>query len=152
MLFVWYLKAYVLEEQGNLLELVDPDLGSNYSSEEAMRMLNIALLCTNPSPTLRPTMSSVVSMLEGKIAVQAPLIKRTSLGQDPRFKAFEKLSQDSRSQFSSSTVSQDAEAQRSMLMDGPCTDSSASASFQSNGKNLYHSATSDPLENQPSAK
>lgn len=147
----------MLEEQGNLLELVDPDLGSKYSSEEAMRMLNIALLCTNPSPTLRPAMSSVVSMLEGKIAVQAPIIKRTSSAQDPRFKAFEKLSHDSRSQISSSTLSEDVEAQKSILMDGPCTDSSVS--IDNNGNNLYHSASSDPLENRrrvddmkPSAK
>ncbi|XWS44494.1 hypothetical protein CRYUN_Cryun15aG0050300 [Craigia yunnanensis] len=50
--------------------LVDPDLGSEYSSEEAIVMLNVALLCTNASPTLRPTMSQVVSMLEGLTAVQ----------------------------------------------------------------------------------
>ncbi|KAL0546748.1 hypothetical protein IC582_016661 [Cucumis melo] len=143
--FVYLLDwAYVLEEQGNLLELVDPDLGSNYSSEEAMRMLNVALLCTNPSPTLRPAMSSVVSMLEGKIAVQAPIIKRTSSGQDPRFRAFEKLSHDSRSQISSSTAS-DAEPQKSMLMDGPCPDSSVS--IDTNGNNHYHSASRDPVEN-----
>ncbi|KAL6311080.1 hypothetical protein AAG906_027153 [Vitis piasezkii] len=48
-----------------------------YSKEEAQRMLNLALLCANPSPTLRPSMSSVVSMLEGKTAVQVPLIKRS---------------------------------------------------------------------------
>ncbi|XP_022978851.1 probable LRR receptor-like serine/threonine-protein kinase At1g53430 [Cucurbita maxima] len=145
--FVYLLDwAYVLEEQGNLLELVDPDLGSNYSSEEAMRMLNIALLCTNPSPTLRPTMSSVVSMLEGNIPVQAPIIKRTASGQHPRFKAFEMLSHESRSQISSSTFSGEAaEAQKSMLMDGPCTDSAVST--DSNDKNLYHSASSDPIQN-----
>lgn len=50
--------------------MVDPDLGSEYSSEQAMVMLNVALLCTNASPTLRPTMSQVVSMLEGRTAVQ----------------------------------------------------------------------------------
>lgn len=52
------------------MELVDPDLGSEFSSEEAMLMLNVALLCTNASPTLRPIMSQVVSMLEGRTAVQ----------------------------------------------------------------------------------
>ncbi|CAH1450001.1 unnamed protein product [Lactuca virosa] len=41
--FVYLLDwAYVLQEQGSLLELVDPSLGK-YSKEEAMRMLNIAL-------------------------------------------------------------------------------------------------------------
>ncbi|XP_061370404.1 probable LRR receptor-like serine/threonine-protein kinase At1g07650 [Gastrolobium bilobum] len=64
--FVYLLDwAYVLQERGNLLELVDPGLSSEYSTEEVMVMLNVALLCTNASPTLRPTMSQVVSMLEG---------------------------------------------------------------------------------------
>lgn len=59
-----------MQERGSLLELVDPDLGSEYSTEEAMVMLNVALLCTNASPTLRPTMSQVVSMLEGWTDIQ----------------------------------------------------------------------------------
>ncbi|KAF6173386.1 hypothetical protein GIB67_027081 [Kingdonia uniflora] len=63
--FVYLLDwVYVLHEQGNLLDLADPIL-SKYSKKEALRMLNIALLCTNPSPTLRPSMSAVVSMLDG---------------------------------------------------------------------------------------
>ncbi|KAL8506318.1 hypothetical protein ACS0TY_017256 [Phlomoides rotata] len=69
--FVYLLDwAYVLQERGSVLELVDPDLGSAYSSEEAMVLLNVALLCTNAAPTLRPAMSQVVSMLEGRTAVQ----------------------------------------------------------------------------------
>ncbi|GKC91456.1 probable LRR receptor-like serine/threonine-protein kinase [Tanacetum coccineum] len=65
--FVYLLDwAYVLQEQESLLELVDPSLG-RYSKVEAMRMLNIALLCTNQSPTLRPPLSSVVKMLHGKL-------------------------------------------------------------------------------------
>ncbi|MED6136049.1 hypothetical protein PIB30_052356 [Stylosanthes scabra] len=69
--FVYLLDwAYVLQERGNLLELVDPDLGSEYSTKEAMVMLNVALLCTNASPTLRPTMSQAVSMLEGWTDIQ----------------------------------------------------------------------------------
>ncbi|XP_062087297.1 probable LRR receptor-like serine/threonine-protein kinase At1g53430 [Humulus lupulus] len=99
--FVYLLDwAYVLHEQGNLLELVDPGLGSKYSKHEALRMLNLALLCTNPSPTLRPPMSSVVSMLDGKIPVQPPLVKRSTMDQDARFKAFEKLTHDSQTDMS----------------------------------------------------
>ncbi|KAL5565255.1 hypothetical protein UlMin_028419 [Ulmus minor] len=92
--------AYVLQEQGNLFELLDPSLGSKYSEKEAMTMLNLALLCTNQSPTLRPTMSSVVSMLEAKIPVQAPIIKRSTTGQDLRSKSFEKLTKDSQTDVS----------------------------------------------------
>ncbi|XP_019072671.1 probable LRR receptor-like serine/threonine-protein kinase At1g53440 isoform X2 [Vitis vinifera] len=116
--------AYVLHEQGNLLELVDPSLGSNYSEEEVMGMLNLALLCTNQSPTLRPSMSSVVSMLDGKIAVQAPTIKHDSMNPDMRFKAFEKLSLDSQSLVSAFSV--DSQVQGSISVDGPWADSSIS--------------------------
>ncbi|XP_044480618.1 probable LRR receptor-like serine/threonine-protein kinase At1g53430 isoform X3 [Mangifera indica] len=98
--FVYLLDwALVLQEQGNLLELVDPSLGTKFSKKEAMTMLNIALLCTNPSPTLRPSMSVVVSMLEGKSAVQAPVIKRNTDNNDARFKALEIISQDSQNHF-----------------------------------------------------
>ncbi|KAK7300123.1 hypothetical protein RJT34_10958 [Clitoria ternatea] len=69
--FVYLLDwAYVLQERRSLLELVDPELGAEYSTEEAMVVLNVALLCTNASPTLRPTMSQVVSMLEGWTDIQ----------------------------------------------------------------------------------
>ncbi|XP_059443383.1 probable LRR receptor-like serine/threonine-protein kinase At1g53430 isoform X3 [Corylus avellana] len=141
--FVYLLDwAYVLEEQGNLLELVDPKLGSSYSSEEALRMLNLALLCTNPSPTLRPSMSSVVSMIEGKIAVQAPIIKRSETNPDARFKAFGKLSQDSQTQFS--TFSQDSQMQREISMTGPWIDSSISV--HSKDETRDHSSSSKLLQ------
>ncbi|WVZ64666.1 hypothetical protein U9M48_014159 [Paspalum notatum var. saurae] len=69
--FVYLLDwACVLHERGTLLELVDPDLGSNYSTEEALLMLNVALLCTTATPTLRPKMSKVVSLLEGSTPLQ----------------------------------------------------------------------------------
>ncbi|RWR86453.1 putative LRR receptor-like serine/threonine-protein kinase isoform X2 [Cinnamomum micranthum f. kanehirae] len=101
--FVYLLdEAYVLQEEGNLLELVDPALGLDYCEVEALRMLNVALLCTNPSPTLRPAMSAAISMLEGKIEVRAPLVKRASKTEDRRFKAFENYPQDSQTQSTSS--------------------------------------------------
>ncbi|KAK4484663.1 hypothetical protein RD792_007252 [Penstemon davidsonii] len=122
--FVYLLDwAYVLQEQGNLLDLVDPILGSNYSKEEAMRMLNLSLLCANPSPTLRPSMSSVVSMLNGKTPVQAPIVKRggvNTMNEDIRFKAFEILSQDSQTRVQ--------ELHTSVSTDGPWIDSSISLS------------------------
>ena len=59
------MQTLVLKEKGNLLDLVDPRLGSNYRKEEVMRVINVALLCANVSAAVRPTMSSVVSMLEG---------------------------------------------------------------------------------------
>ncbi|KAK6284009.1 hypothetical protein POUND7_002961 [Theobroma cacao] len=58
--------AYVLQEKGDLLALVDPILGSEYAAKEAKMILELAMLCTNPSPTLRPSMSEVVKVLKGK--------------------------------------------------------------------------------------
>ncbi|XP_038974428.1 probable LRR receptor-like serine/threonine-protein kinase At1g53440 [Phoenix dactylifera] len=85
--------AYVLQERGTLLELVDPSLGSNYSKEEALQMLNLALICTNPYPTLRPSMSTVVSMLNGKTPLRLPSVKRSvSKSEDSRFKSLERMS------------------------------------------------------------
>ena len=52
------------------MELVDPRLGSDFNKEEMMLTINVALLCCNATSTVRPTMSSVVSMLEGRAAVQ----------------------------------------------------------------------------------
>ncbi|KAL6311078.1 hypothetical protein AAG906_027112 [Vitis piasezkii] len=144
--FVYLLDwAYVLHEQGNILELVDPILSSNYSEEEAAKMLNLALLCTNPSPTLRPSMSSVVSMLEGKIAVQAPIVKKSSMNQDMRFKAFEKLSQDSQSHVSA--FSQESQVQGSISMNGPWMDSSVSLTSREDTRD--HSSSSKLLPELP---
>lgn len=109
---VWGLfQAYVLQERGGLLELVDPDLGSEYSSEEAMVMLNVALLCTTASPTLRPTMSQVVSMLEGRTAVQ-------DLLSDPGFSTMNSKYKAIRNFWENPTESQ------SMSINGTYTDSS----------------------------
>ncbi|XP_065620245.1 probable LRR receptor-like serine/threonine-protein kinase At1g07650 isoform X2 [Quercus suber] len=113
--FVYLLDwAYVLQERGSLLELVDPGLGSEYTTEEAMVMLNVALLCTNASPTLRPTMSQVVSMLEGRTAVKELL-------SDPGFSAINSKLKTIRNHFW-----QNPSRTQSMSIEGPYTDSTAS--------------------------
>ncbi|XP_028772700.1 probable LRR receptor-like serine/threonine-protein kinase At1g53430 isoform X2 [Neltuma alba] len=106
--------AYVLQEEEKLLELVDPRLGLNYSQDEAMRMLNLALLCTNLSPTLRPSMSSVVSMLEGKTPIQAPINKHRD-----QYARFKMLSYDSQT----FVASQSSTEQRGKSTDGSWVDS-----------------------------
>ncbi|RYR50560.1 hypothetical protein Ahy_A07g037179 [Arachis hypogaea] len=76
--------ARLLKEKGNLMELVDRRLGSNFDKEEAMIMIKVALLCINVFATLRPNMSSVVSMLEGKIIVQEPVFDKPSEALDEK--------------------------------------------------------------------
>ncbi|XP_062012874.1 probable LRR receptor-like serine/threonine-protein kinase At1g07650 isoform X1 [Rosa rugosa] len=80
--------ALVLQQKGNLMELVDPKLGSGFNKEEALRMIKVALLCANSSPALRPTMSEVVSMLEGRTVVHQVTINPSIYGDEMRFKAF----------------------------------------------------------------
>ncbi|XP_048129590.1 probable leucine-rich repeat receptor-like serine/threonine-protein kinase At3g14840 [Rhodamnia argentea] len=61
--------ARFLKERGNLIDLVDRRLGSHFDKEEVLVLIKVALMCTNTTPRLRPPMSSVVSILEGKAAV-----------------------------------------------------------------------------------
>ncbi|KAM7493542.1 hypothetical protein LguiB_028151 [Lonicera macranthoides] len=74
--------ALELKEKGNLMELVDPRLGSEFNKEEVMGMINIALLCSNASPAVRPAMSSVVSMLEGTTVIQELLLDPSIVSTD----------------------------------------------------------------------
>ncbi|XP_021895070.1 probable leucine-rich repeat receptor-like serine/threonine-protein kinase At3g14840 isoform X2 [Carica papaya] len=61
--------AQSLKEEGKLMELVDPRLGTDFNKKEVTVMINVALVCTSPVAAARPSMSLVVSMLEGKAAV-----------------------------------------------------------------------------------
>nr|TKS04391.1 putative LRR receptor-like serine/threonine-protein kinase RFK1 [Populus alba] len=74
-----------LERNGNLIELVDRKLGSEFNRVEAQRMIKVALLCANASPLLRPIMSEVVSMLEGTRII--PEVIPEPISEDLRFKA-----------------------------------------------------------------
>ncbi|KAL4333164.1 hypothetical protein GQ457_07G029890 [Hibiscus cannabinus] len=76
-----------LQQSGKLLELVDDKLGSDYNKSEAERMIKVALLCTNATPSLRPTMSDVVGMLEGTITIPDVVPDASSYNEDLRFKA-----------------------------------------------------------------
>ncbi|KAK4285841.1 hypothetical protein QN277_002481 [Acacia crassicarpa] len=64
--------AHELKDGGNLTDLVDPRLlgVDNINTEEIMVMIDVALQCTENSPKLRPTMSKVLSILEGRTVVE----------------------------------------------------------------------------------
>ena len=78
----------VLQQNGNLMELVDLELGSEFSKEEATIITKVALLCINPSPALRPTMTVVVSMLEGRTVVPELTMEASIYANDVRFGSF----------------------------------------------------------------
>lgn len=63
------MQAWELHEQGNLRELVDPDLNLQQDEElEVERVINIALMCLQVSGEKRPTMDRVLIMLQNEAA------------------------------------------------------------------------------------
>ncbi|KAK3035086.1 hypothetical protein RJ639_032588 [Escallonia herrerae] len=62
--------AWHLHENNREVELVDAKL-SDFDENAVKRVIGVALLCTQTSPTLRPSMSRVVAMLSGDVEVSA---------------------------------------------------------------------------------
>ncbi|KAK8989617.1 hypothetical protein V6N11_064035 [Hibiscus sabdariffa] len=76
--------AWALREKNQSLDLVDPSL-AEFDGNEVLRVVRVALLCTQGSPSMRPPMSRVVSMLAGDIEVSG-VITRPSYLTDWSFK------------------------------------------------------------------
>ncbi|XVF87035.1 hypothetical protein PTKIN_Ptkin18bG0088200 [Pterospermum kingtungense] len=76
--------AWSLYEKNQSLDLVDPSL-ADFDENEALQLVGVALLCTQGSPTLRPSMSRVVAMLAGDIEVSG-VITRPNYLSDWNFK------------------------------------------------------------------
>ncbi|KAB8486517.1 hypothetical protein FH972_025355 [Carpinus fangiana] len=62
--------AWHLHENNCEVNVIDSTL-SKFNEEEVKRMIGVSLLCTQASPTLRPSMSRVVAMLSGDIEVSS---------------------------------------------------------------------------------
>ncbi|RDX97093.1 putative leucine-rich repeat receptor-like serine/threonine-protein kinase, partial [Mucuna pruriens] len=77
--------VHLLKEKGNIMEVVDKRLGEDFNKKEVIIMINVALLCTKVSPSLRPTMSSVVSMLEGRTHIQEVVSDTREVLDDKKF-------------------------------------------------------------------
>lgn len=75
-------RTWDLYERKELVELVDTSLNGDFDAEEACRFLKIGLLCTQDSPKLRPSMSSVVKMLRGKKDIDDEKITKPGLLSD----------------------------------------------------------------------
>jgi len=61
------------------MDLVDERLGKDFRKDEVVVMINVALLCTQVSPMHRPTMASVVCMLEGKTKVPEVVVDTSEI-------------------------------------------------------------------------
>ncbi|KAL6329805.1 hypothetical protein AAG906_037514 [Vitis piasezkii] len=103
--------AWQLHENNREIELVDSRL-SEFSEEEARRMIGVALLCTQTSPTLRPPMSRVVAMLSGDIEVSRVTTKPGYLT-DWKFNDASSFMSENSHFNSSTSISMAADADRS---------------------------------------
>ncbi|CAI0392726.1 unnamed protein product [Linum tenue] len=81
-------KAWKLYESGMHSELVDETIcRDEYTEEEAKKVVEIALMCTQPSPLMRPTMSEIVVLLksEGSVQLRQPLARPALIESNPKF-------------------------------------------------------------------
>lgn len=75
-------RTWNLYERGELVLLVDLSLNGDFDAEEACKYLKIGLLCTQDSPKLRPSMSTVVKMLTGEMSIEDRKITKPGLISD----------------------------------------------------------------------
>ncbi|XP_028552186.1 G-type lectin S-receptor-like serine/threonine-protein kinase B120 isoform X2 [Dendrobium catenatum] len=68
----------------NLMDLVDPTVRDSCSLDEVSRCINVGLLCVQDKASDRPTMASVVMMLESGIIAQ-PIPKRPKFSFETNF-------------------------------------------------------------------
>jgi hypothetical protein len=103
------------------MELVDRRLGSDFNKQEALVMINVALLCTNVTSNLRPSMSSVVSMLEGTTMVPE-FVDSSEVMDEKKMEVMRQYYY----QIDENNISKPLTQSRSLLSDGPWTATSSS--------------------------
>ncbi|KAJ0082187.1 hypothetical protein Patl1_10387 [Pistacia atlantica] len=108
-------KAFDLQQKGNLMELVDPKLENEFNKEEAERMIKVALLCSNASPSLRPTMSEVVSMLDAETDIQEVISDPSIYGSDLQLQPLKNHYQRIQDQSSRGSLAQNFSSEKTSL-------------------------------------
>lgn len=76
------LQTWDLYEKKEIVLLVDTYLNGDFDAEEACRFLKIGLLCTQDTPKLRPSMSTIVKMLTGEKNIDDDKITKPGLISD----------------------------------------------------------------------
>lgn len=70
-------------ETGTHLNLVDEKLDpAEYETEDVTKIIEIALMCTQPTVSARPAMSEVVTLLSDKTLEERPPIRSTIADDD----------------------------------------------------------------------
>ncbi|XP_024017848.1 probable LRR receptor-like serine/threonine-protein kinase At1g53430 [Morus notabilis] len=90
--------AYDLQSKGNrLIELVDRNLYDLYDAKQALTLLNLAVKCTSSSPSMRPTISQVLSVLDGKKTLSDVVLPDPSTSSTTVYGDIDKAADSSRS-------------------------------------------------------
>ncbi|KAJ0102031.1 hypothetical protein Patl1_06129 [Pistacia atlantica] len=66
-------------KSNKLLEMMDPMLNGNFSEDEAIRFLKVALLCVQEKCSLRPHISTAIKMMNGETNVCDMSISQSAL-------------------------------------------------------------------------
>ncbi|CAH9115631.1 unnamed protein product [Cuscuta europaea] len=72
-------RAWRLYQRGEVVQVVDASLGEDFNRDEACRYVKIALLCTQTMPKNRPSMSTLLKMLTGDVAMDDSVIAEPGL-------------------------------------------------------------------------
>jgi hypothetical protein len=59
------IQVWKLYEEAKLLEIVDPKLNTHNHEKDIIHVINIGLLCVQPTASKRPSMARIVAMLQG---------------------------------------------------------------------------------------
>jgi hypothetical protein len=57
------MQAWRSYKQGNIVQMIDPEIIERCDEEQALRCIHVGLLCTQADSSLRPQMSTVTLML-----------------------------------------------------------------------------------------
>lgn len=87
------LQVWQLFRSSRVVEIVDPSIGHDFPAQEASHVLQIGLLCTQASVSLRPSMEQVVQMLTDSTAVipvprQPPFINANMMDPESSLRSY----------------------------------------------------------------
>ena len=97
----WHFQAWKLWNEGNILDLIDLEISHQGYREDILRCIHIGLLCVQELARERPTMATIVSMVNSEIAKLATPKQPTFVESQIMLKNLQS-SQESQSQMSHS--------------------------------------------------
>lgn len=120
------IQACHLQNSRKFDEVLDERLNFQVNKEELERLVKVSILCTNASPSLRPNMSEVVSMLEGQMPIPDVIPQANTGSEDLRFKAMREFHRERKKQNQSLGFSSITQSSTSIIQTDMGSSSAAS--------------------------